>query len=306
MGFIDDIKDIIKKLPTTHQTAMFSATMPKPILDLTKNFMNDPKFVKVESTNDEIKEIKQYYTMVGRNEKYNALIELYKTFNPKLSLIFCNTKRQVDVIHAKMTQDGFYVLSIHGDMTQYERKQTMKKVKNNECNILIGTDILARGIDINDVDYVFNYDLPIEDEYYVHRIGRTGRAGKSGTAVSIITTKNQITQMNNLAKLTHGTVDEYKLVPSKITLTEYLAKNSALNNAEVKEQTSSDDTQNTQVENTTADANTDTKLDVEKTKKDFYRKDKKFKDEDKRFMEKDENTTKNDVSADFNDKKSTF
>lgn len=209
MGFKTDIENIIEQTNPYRQTIMFSATMPKPILDITKNYMKNPILIKVKDDEKNKQIIKQYFSYVDRKKKYEAIKDLYSELNPTLSIIFCNTKKMVDELVLKMNKDNLIALGLHGDMRQSERKRVMTKIKNRECNILIATDVAARGIDINNVDIVFNYDLPIDDEYYIHRIGRTGRAGKLGKAYSIITSKNQITQMQNLGKMQNVKVEEF-------------------------------------------------------------------------------------------------
>ena len=187
MGFREDMELILGQIPGEHQTALFSATMPKPILEITDRFQNDAKLVKVAAQELTIPLVSQKFYRVKNQDKDAACVRLLEYYQPKLTLIFCNTKKKVDELSDLLKEQGFQAEGLHGDLSQAQRDAVMKRFRNGGTSILIATDVAARGIDVDDVDAVFNYDLPQDDEYYVHRIGRTGRAGKNGKAFTFIT-----------------------------------------------------------------------------------------------------------------------
>ncbi|MEG1646510.1 MAG: DEAD/DEAH box helicase, partial [Clostridia bacterium] len=209
MGFREDMEDILKFTPAERQTVMFSATMPKPILEITKNYMKNPQLIEVGVDNRPIETISQKFLYVAKQYKREALLHLYYTLKPKISLIFCNTKRMVDDLSKFMYANGFKVEGLHGDMRQGERKRVMDKMRSQEIDVLIATDVAARGIDINDIETVFNYDIPQNIDYYIHRIGRTGRAGKSGQAYTIISDKYQFSDLDDIQTTTKIKIEEY-------------------------------------------------------------------------------------------------
>lgn len=181
MGFREDIETILNDIPAEHQTGLFSATMPKPILDITKTYLKkDAELVKIAAKELTIPLVRQYYYEVKSKNKDEVTARLLDYYNPKRSLIFCNTKRKVDELAEVLKGRGYFAEGFHGDMTQAQRDKIMNGFRRGFVDILIATDVAARGIDIDDVEAVFNYDIPQDIEYYVHRIGRTGRAGKTG------------------------------------------------------------------------------------------------------------------------------
>lgn len=187
MGFREDIETILSYIPNEErQTVLFSATMPKPILEITGKYQKDAKTIKVTKKELTVSGIDQYYYDVRRNDKVEVLTRLLDYYNPKLSLVFCNTKRMVDELASELKGRGYAAEGIHGDMKQNQRDRVMKSFRSGRTDILIATDVAARGIDVDDVEAVFNYDLPQDNEYYVHRIGRTGRAGRTGKAFSFV------------------------------------------------------------------------------------------------------------------------
>lgn len=189
MGFREDMETILTDTPKERQTVMFSATMPKEILDIAATFQTDPKTIKVVRKELTVTNIEQYYFEVRSKNKDEVLCRLIDVYDPKLSVVFCNTKRQVDDLISVLKGRGYFADGIHGDMKQQQRDRVMADFRSGNTEILIATDVAARGIDVDDVDIVFNYDLPQDEEYYVHRIGRTGRAGKSGIAFSFVSGK---------------------------------------------------------------------------------------------------------------------
>lgn len=186
MGFIDDIDSILKETPDDKQTAMFSATMPQDMLSLAKKHMKDPEFIKVVHKELTVPSIEQIYFEVKENMKSEVLSRVIDMYNPKLSLVFCNTKRKVDELTSQLQARGYSAEGLHGDMKQSQRDRVMDRFRKNTIDILVATDVAARGIDVDNVEAVFNYDVPQDEEYYVHRIGRTARAGRAGRAFTFV------------------------------------------------------------------------------------------------------------------------
>ena len=189
MGFIDDIRTILAEVPEERQTVLFSATMPQAIQDIARQFQNNPVTVRVLKKELTVPKIEQYYYMVRPRNKLEVLCRLLDMYNPRLSLIFCNTKHQVDELTEALQGRGYFAEGLHGDLKQAQRDRVMKGFRSGRTDILVSTDVAARGIDVDDVEAVFNYDIPQDDEYYVHRIGRTGRAGRDGLAFSLVVGK---------------------------------------------------------------------------------------------------------------------
>lgn len=186
MGFREDIDVILKEVPEARQTILFSATMPREILDLTKLYQNNPVMIKAAHKELTLPSTDQYYLEVREASKLEILSRLIDANSIKLSLVFCNTKKRVDELAQNLQSRGYAAEALHGDMRQIQRDKVMSKFRKGDIDILIATDVAARGIDVDDIEAVFNYDLPNDEEYYVHRIGRTGRAGKSGKAYSFV------------------------------------------------------------------------------------------------------------------------
>ena len=186
MGFIEDVRFILSKITSNHQTLLFSATMPKTILELSKEFMKNYKLIKTMSDEDLNPDIREYATIARENEKLETLIGFLDVQNPNLAIVFGRTKRRVDELSSALIAKGYLAEGLHGDITQSKRLEILRKFKNNSLQILVATDVAARGIDISDVTHVYNFDIPQDTESYTHRIGRTGRAGKSGVAVTFL------------------------------------------------------------------------------------------------------------------------
>ena len=200
MGFREDIETILRYVPEERQTVLFSATMPPPIMAITKQYQTDPVVIKVESKARTVDSIEQKYFEVPMGRKTDALRMLLIAYEPRLSMVFCNTKKMVDELTDALVSKGFKASGLHGDMKQQSRTQVLNAFKSGAINVLIATDVAARGIDVDDVDAVFNYDLPQDNEYYIHRIGRTGRAGKSGAAYTIISGRKQFYELRDISK----------------------------------------------------------------------------------------------------------
>lgn len=189
MGFREDIETILEQVPEDRQTLLFSATMPKAIMDITRHYQKDAKVIKVVKKELTVPNIEQYYYEVRPKNKKEVLSRLLDIHDPKLAVVFCNTKRMVDELVDDLKGRGYFAEGLHGDMKQSQRDRVMNSFRNGKTEILVATDVAARGIDVDDVDVVFNYDVPQDDEYYVHRIGRTGRAGRVGKAFTFVVGK---------------------------------------------------------------------------------------------------------------------
>lgn len=186
MGFREDIENILSEMPEERQTILFSATMSKPIMQITQKFQKDPVLVKVVKKELTNTNIEQVYFEVKPKAKVEVMCRLIDMYDLKLMLVFCNTKRKVDEIVEDLQSRGYMAEGLHGDLRQSQRSTVMGKFRSGTTSILVATDVAARGIDVDDVDAVINFDIPLDEEYYVHRIGRTGRAGKSGRAFSLV------------------------------------------------------------------------------------------------------------------------
>ena len=189
MGFLEDMETILSQLPEERQTVMFSATMPGAIAQIAKKFQKDPKIVKVVKKELTVPKVTQYYYEVKPKNKVEVMCRLLDMYAPKLSVVFCNTKKQVDELVQALQGRGYFAEGLHGDLKQVQRDRVMKGFRTGRTEILVATDVAVRGIDVDDVEAVFNYDIPQDDEYYVHRIGRTGRAGREGMAFSLVVGK---------------------------------------------------------------------------------------------------------------------
>ncbi len=189
MGFRDDIEAILKKTPSGRQTVLFSATMSKEILDLASRYQHDPRTVQVMHDKLSVPKIEQSYFEVRESGKIDVLSKLLDLYDPQLTLIFANTKRRVDEIVSQLQARGYLAEGLHGDMNQSQRERVMGKFREGRIDILIATDVAARGIDVPAVDLVVNFDVPQDPEYYIHRIGRTGRAGKEGRSFTFVSGK---------------------------------------------------------------------------------------------------------------------
>lgn len=208
MGFIDDIEEILSHTPSERQTLLFSATMPDPIAKLAKRYMKpDAKLVSVKKSTLTVSKIEQSYYMVNGKNKLEALCRLLSLDNPSSAIIFCKTKKGVDDLVHDLQAKGFMVEGMHGDMTQTHRLATLNKFKKGTLHLLIATDVAARGIDVDGVTHVINYDLPQDVESYVHRIGRTGRANREGTAYSLVTPKD-FSMIKQIQKVTKSDIKQ--------------------------------------------------------------------------------------------------
>ena len=210
MGFREDIETILNKTPENRQTTFFSATMPKGILDLTRKYQNDPEHVKIVRKEITVSNISQYYIETRNANKLEVLCRLIDVYNPKLSVVFTNTKRGADELVSDLQARGYFADALHGDLKQTQRDIVMDKFRQGTIDILVATDVAARGIDVDDVEAVFNYDLPQDEEYYVHRIGRTGRAGRTGVSFSFVFGK-EMRKMRDIERYTKAKLVKHSI-----------------------------------------------------------------------------------------------
>jgi ATP-dependent RNA helicase DeaD len=187
MGFVEDIENILREVPENRQTMLFSATMPKPIQDLARRFMKNPEFISIRPKEVTVASTEQTYIEVQEKQKFDVLCRLLDIQSPQLAIVFGRTKRRVDELFEALNKRGYSAEGIHGDLTQSKRDSVMRKFKSGATEILVATDVAARGLDITGVTIVYNFDIPQDPEGYVHRIGRTGRAGNPGLAVTLVT-----------------------------------------------------------------------------------------------------------------------
>jgi ATP-dependent RNA helicase DeaD len=209
MGFIEDIESILSEVPPERQTLLFSATMPVPIQRIAERFMKNPQIVKVKSKEVTVPNIQQYYVEVHEKTKFDTLTRLLDIQSPELAIIFGRTKRRVDELSEALTTRGYAAEGIHGDMTQAKRMSVLRQFKEGTIEILVATDVAARGLDISGVTHVYNFDIPQDPESYVHRIGRTGRAGKHGIAMLFVSSR-EMGQLKTIENTTKRKIDKMK------------------------------------------------------------------------------------------------
>ena len=227
MGFREDIEFVLDYIPAERQILLFSATMSPDILYITRRYQDDPEFLKVVPKELTVPETKQIYFEVKEKMKLDVLSRLLDINDFKLSLVFCNTKRRVDKLVSHLQIRGYAADGLHGDMSQRQRDSVMSKFRSGNIEILVATDVAARGIDVENVEAVFNYDVPNDDEYYVHRIGRTGRAGKTGIAFTFVSGK-EVYQLRDIMRYTKTKIEQQQ-IPSasdvqEIKTTNFLEK----------------------------------------------------------------------------------
>ena len=216
MGFKEDIEEILSMMPADneHQTILFSATWPQAILKITEQFQKDPVRVEIKSSQRTIDTVEQIYYEAPRGKKANALRVLLNHYDPDLCMIFCNTKKMVDELCEELNKHDIKATSLHGDMKQEFRSRVMEQFRNGTSPILIATDVAARGIDVDDIDLVVNFDIPQDMEYYIHRVGRTGRAGKKGLAITLISGGKQRGSIKDVIRYTKTNITRHALPTS--------------------------------------------------------------------------------------------
>mmetsp|Transcript_19679 Transcript_19679/g.36891 ORF Transcript_19679/g.36891 Transcript_19679/m.36891 type:complete len:243 (+) Transcript_19679:320-1048(+) len=207
-GFKDQIYDIFKTLPPNVQVCLFSATMPPEILDMTQKFMRDAVRILVKKDELTLEGIRQFYLALDREDwKLDTLCDLYETLTISQAIIYCNTRRKVDLLEHEMTKRDFTVSTIHADLGQDQRELVMREFRSGSSRVLISTDLLARGIDVQQVSLVINYDLPHNMENYLHRIGRSGRFGRKGVAINFVT-NSDVRTMKDIERHYHTQIEE--------------------------------------------------------------------------------------------------
>jgi ATP-dependent RNA helicase DeaD len=191
MGFIEDIEAILQETPQTRQTALFSATMPNPVARLAKRYMRDPQRITIETEQMTVPQVRQTYYEVGRRDKLEVLARILDFERPSSAIIFCRTKSEVDALGQRLAARAYPAETLHGDLNQAQRDRVMGRFRTGQVELLVATDVAARGLDVENVSHVVNYDIPLDPELYVHRIGRTGRAGRTGCAITLVTPRER-------------------------------------------------------------------------------------------------------------------
>lgn len=214
MGFIDDIRTILESAPKERQTILFSATLSPEIMNITQEFQTDTAFIQTVKKQKTAEKIQQSFYYVQNAQKTDALALLLEDMRPRKCLIFCNTKKMADDLTDALSQRGYSAMALHGDLNQRQRNQVMNDFKSGRKKILVATDVAARGIDVDDIDAVYNFDVPQELEAYVHRIGRTGRAGHEGHSCTLVSGRNQLKHLREIEKYIQTSIHEEQL-PSK-------------------------------------------------------------------------------------------
>lgn len=214
MGFVEDIETILTEIPEDRQTLFFSATMPPQIRRLTEKFLRDPKHVAIQAKELTVPNISQYYIELHERQKFDVLCRLLDTDSPELAIVFGRTKRRVDELNDALNKRGYMAEGIHGDLSQRQRDVAMRKFREGQLEVLVATDVAARGLDVSGVTHVYNFDVPQDPESYVHRIGRTGRAGKTGSAVTFVTSR-ETEHRKVIEQLTKRKMDR-RQIPSSV------------------------------------------------------------------------------------------
>jgi len=213
MGFLDDINDILSFLPTDRQTLLFSATMPPPIRELTERYLYKPEIISVTQEEVTNVDIEQEYYVIDENERDHALTRLIDSVETTKSIVFCRTKKEVDRLSTMLVAQGYAAKGLHGDLEQDQRDEVLKGFRGKNIEILIATDVAARGLNVRNISHVFNYHIPFDPQSYVHRIGRTGRAGEKGVAITLVTPL-EFKELQRIRKSV-GTSIAHRFIPSK-------------------------------------------------------------------------------------------
>ena len=212
-GFLETMKEIISLIPTTAKILLFSATMPKDIVEMTTKFMKDPAKILVKNEELTLEGIKQYYVYLKKEDKLDVLFQIYRGIEIAQAIIYCNTKKSVENVSSELKKKGHMISSIHGDLKQFERDSVMRDFRSGVTRVLVTTDLLARGIDVYQVSLVINYEMPKEKETYIHRIGRSGRFGRKGNAINFVTPAEK-DQLEEIQKYYSTTIE---LLPSDLS-----------------------------------------------------------------------------------------
>lgn len=227
MGFLEDIQTILAQTPQQRQTVLFSATMPPAILKITEEFLRDPQTVDIQSEQRTISTIEQFYYQVPQSRKMDAINLLLQMQEPRRSVIFSNTKSMVDELVCYLNDHGFKAAGLHGDMKQAGRTHVMQGFREGKNRILVATDVAARGIDVENIEAVYNFDIPQDFEYYIHRIGRTGRAGKTGASHTLVCNRHQAEIIRSLSRYINAPILEASMPTAENIQQKHLEKLSA-------------------------------------------------------------------------------
>lgn len=211
MGFIHDVTRILDKLKSRRNLGMFSATISREVMDISWMYQRDPEEITVQAREENKPDIAQYRIDVGQNDKAHVMAQIIRAEGHERVIAFCNTKGMAERLKAFLMMEGLDVDCIHGDIPQKKREAVMARFRRGELPVFVATDVAARGIDVDDVDAVFNYDVPLENEYYVHRIGRTGRAKHSGVAYTLVSDYPSGMRLDNIVKLTGNEIKKAHL-----------------------------------------------------------------------------------------------
>ncbi|UFJ39410.1 DEAD/DEAH box helicase [Brevibacillus humidisoli] len=212
MGFLEDVEQIIVSTPQDRQVLLFSATMPDQVKQLAHRFMKQPPHLKIDNRQRTVESIRQVCYVINQTDKMDALLDLIESTKPYLAIIFANTQQRVQVLTAHLQQQGYDAQALYGDLSQKKRETLMRDFRNVKFQFLVATDIAARGLDVEGVTHVFNYDIPSDVESYIHRVGRTGRAGQEGTAISFVSPR-QKSLIQRFEKATRAEIEEKVLTP---------------------------------------------------------------------------------------------
>lgn len=210
IGFLDEVEDIIKQTPKSRQTMLFSATIPSEVKTLARKHMKNAEYIQVEKTQGPAQTVEQIGIHTVDRAKQSTLIQLIEAHRPFLAIIFCRTKRRVSKLYGALKSNGFKCDELHGDLSQAKREQVMKRFRDADIQLLVATDVAARGLDVEGVTHVYNYDIPEDSESYVHRIGRTGRAGTTGMAVTLYTSEDR-PELDKIEKELNVRIDKQNL-----------------------------------------------------------------------------------------------
>ena len=210
MGFIEDIEAILQETPPERQTMLFSATIPAPIANLARRYLKNPERISVEAEQLTVPQIRQVYYEVGGRDKFEVLARVIDFETPTSAIIFCRTKSAVDDLGQRLTARAYPAETLHGDLSQVQRDRVMSRFRSGQVEMLVATDVAARGLDIEHVSHVINYDIPLDPESYVHRIGRTGRAGRTGVAVTLVTPRER-RLLRIIERVTNSTIQRMRL-----------------------------------------------------------------------------------------------
>jgi len=214
MGFLDEVEQIIVSTPQHRQVLLFSATMPDLVKKLAQRFMHQPPHIRIETKQKTVEQIEQYYYVINQSDKTDALVDMLEAENPYLAIIFANTQQRVQQLTNRLQENDFSAQALYGDLSQNKREQLMKQFRNIKFQFLVATDIAARGLDVEGVTHVINFDLPNDVESYIHRVGRTGRAGQKGTAISFVSPR-QKSLIARFAKMTKAQIEEKVFEPGR-------------------------------------------------------------------------------------------